>query len=837
MTAQLDGPHRSSSELRSMDAGLAVGAIVFVVALSVCPAGCGSDPERAAVHLERAERLLVDGRQAEAVLEFRNALQRDPENLEATRRLAQIELLRGEYEVGLDHLKSAYRLAPDDAEVALELAKVLRAEHPNRARMLIDEVIAREPDNVTAHLARSELELHQGRTEAALREAQRALQLAPDDPMPYLQYAYAVLGRIRHAQLLGKVAEPALQMAVMSAFEGYVEHGGSRPWSARIEQARVMATLPGRRRDALARYRTAVEEMFEQAAPAEQLRGARNAVEFARMIGDDDLLDWSLGKLLDLRPQNVETWVSLLHVRKRRAHSPEEVALEMVSQLPVDPRAHIEYARFIISRGRLAEALAYLEEKAQDPSIEAPPLLGAIANTLHAARRPQESEQVVQRLEREYPDHPRTILERAQLDLRAGKVQKAVESLRQLVQRFESRDAYRLLAHAEELSGNRTAAISAITSAIQTSPSFSYTEQRIRARLLAENGRCRGAVRNLVAIRERTPLSDEDKVLLALCRYKTGKQTIGRHLLEEVLDQPRPPPEAALEYARHEGPSQGVTGRAYLELERLLQRQPRNWQAVIEIARLDQRAGRRDQALAHLDEKIGATPSLAPARVRFLRAQLRLAAGEPVPALSDLEAAVAAEPRLPGALELLASLYAGLGQSDAAIATLEQASHLDELGPGPHVLLGELHRAAGREELALQSFEDALAAGSQRAVLKNDVAFLLAKQGRDLERALRLATEATAELANDPNAVDTLGYVYLQSGDADKALVHFEDAVERAETPQPGFYYHLGLALRSLDRSSEATRAFETALEISEVFPEAVDARQALDRTRSVGAS
>ena len=110
-------------------------------------------------------------------------------------------------------------------------------------------------------------------------------------------------------------------------------------------------------------------------------------------------------------------------------------------------------------------------------------------------------------------------------------------------------------------------------------------------------------------------------------------------------------------------------------------------------------------------------------------------------------------------------------------------------------------------------------------------------RGRDLERALELAREATAKLANNPIAIDTLGYVYLQSGDANTALSHFEDAVERAKTPQPSFYYHLGLALRSLDRSAEAAHAFEMALEISAAFPEAAAARQALDGARGAGAS
>ena len=62
------------------------------------------------------------------------------------------------------------------------------------------------------------------------------------------------------------------------------------------------------------------------------------------------------------------------------------------------------------------------------------------------------------------------------------------------------------------------------------------------------------------------------------------------------------------------------------------------------------------------------------------------------------------------------------------------------------------------------------------------------------------------------------------------ALAAFEQALESG-SEDPALYYQMGLALRSLDRGDEASHAFERALSISSSFPEADDARRALEGT------
>ena len=80
-----------------------------------------SPEERFAAHIARAEELAAEGRDNEAILEYRNALTVDESSAEINQRIAELMLNQGASENAARYFSEAYRLdssridAPEDS--------------------------------------------------------------------------------------------------------------------------------------------------------------------------------------------------------------------------------------------------------------------------------------------------------------------------------------------------------------------------------------------------------------------------------------------------------------------------------------------------------------------------------------------------------------------------------------------------------------------------------------------------------------------------------------------------------------------------------------------------
>jgi uncharacterized protein HemY len=108
---------------------------------------------------------------------------------------------------------------------------------------------------------------------------------------------------------------------------------------------------------------------------------------------------------------------------------------------------------------------------------------------------------------------------------------------------------------------------------------------------------------------------------------------------------------------------------------------------------------------------------------------------------------------------------------------------------------------------------------------RNDLAWLLAEQGQDLDAALSLAL-AAERLDASPDVLDTLGWVYLKRGESAEAVKAFERAVEK-RGDSPSMRYRLAIALNQAGDKQRAREMFQTALATG-AFPEADEARREL---------
>jgi tetratricopeptide (TPR) repeat protein len=97
-------------------------------------------------------------------------------------------------------------------------------------------------------------------------------------------------------------------------------------------------------------------------------------------------------------------------------------------------------------------------------------------------------------------------------------------------------------------------------------------------------------------------------------------------------------------------------------------------------------------------------------------------------------------------------------------------------------------------------------------VALNNVAYILAQQGGDPDRALDLAKKAAQNAKDSAEIQDTLGWAYLKRNQPDEAAAAFRTAL-RANPNDATFHYHLGMALLPIGQREAAIQEFQTALE------------------------
>jgi len=96
------------------------------------------------------------------------------------------------------------------------------------------------------------------------------------------------------------------------------------------------------------------------------------------------------------------------------------------------------------------------------------------------------------------------------------------------------------------------------------------------------------------------------------------------------------------------------------------------------------------------------------------------------------------------------------------------------------VLAGLRAQDEGRTDAAVQHYESAVRNGDASGTASNNLAWIYAEQGRNLDRALQLALEARDRNPRDPAVMDTIGFVYLKRREYTQAIEVLESA-SRAE--------------------------------------------------------
>jgi tetratricopeptide (TPR) repeat protein len=156
-----------------------------------------------------------------------------------------------------------------------------------------------------------------------------------------------------------------------------------------------------------------------------------------------------------------------------------------------------------------------------------------------------------------------------------------------------------------------------------------------------------------------------------------------------------------------------------------------------------------------------------------------------------------------------------LGQFDAALASFEQASNADPRNAQAFLNRAMLFEALGKKTEAHDAYNKVLGIEPENALALNNLAYLNADSGQNLDQAMTFAQRAKQKAPDNPDVSDTLGYVYYQKNlNAEAVRIFRQNVLDHPQNSM--FHFHLAMALlKQGDREGarlEANKALANAV-------------------------
>ncbi len=181
-----------------------------------------------------------------------------------------------------------------------------------------------------------------------------------------------------------------------------------------------------------------------------------------------------------------------------------------------------------------------------------------------------------------------------------------------------------------------------------------------------------------------------------------------------------------------------------------------------------------------------------------------------------LEAALENEDRIsrPHRIRLirfLGAFYVDAGEYQSAIGVLRRGLALEPDNTDFHYDLGVAYDKSGEPQKTIEQMKRVIEIDSDHADALNYLGYTYALAGNNLDEAEALVRRALEIKPDSGYILDSMGWVYFQKKDIEKAVSYLEKAVEK-RPEDPEILMHLGEAYLMQQREEEALALYERAL-------------------------
>jgi len=207
---------------------------------------------------------------------------------------------------------------------------------------------------------------------------------------------------------------------------------------------------------------------------------------------------------------------------------------------------------------------------------------------------------------------------------------------------------------------------------------------------------------------------------------------------------------------------------------------------------------------------------------------------DPIKAEAAFNKSLELNPNNTDALEKLGRVLVSKGSIDEVIQRYKEETQRNPKEAGFFTLLGELYEMKKDPTAAKQMYKKSIELRPNNPLAANNLAYLMVETGDNLDTALSLAQTARRGMADNPNAADTLGWVYYQKGSYRSAIDLFEESLklaEKAKQPESAtVHYHLGLAYNKTGEFNLAKQHLQRVLKISPQYRDADEVKKLLNQ-------
>jgi putative PEP-CTERM system TPR-repeat lipoprotein len=308
---------------------------------------------------------------------------------------------------------------------------------------------------------------------------------------------------------------------------------------------------------------------------------------------------------------------------------------------------------------------------------------------------------------------------------------------------------------------------------------------------------------------------------------------------------------AVAQMANGQAPSAAATFR------KLVNKAPANPEHRHQLAQALYKSGDRTSALQEWRNLARAAPDYVPAYLA--QAELALQDGKYDEALEIAEAVKARLPESPAGPRLEGDVHFARKQYEQAAAAYEKALQLESGAASVHrlyqarralgddqagfgvlaqwlksngndvvswMILAAGYQSAGRPADAVAAYEKAYALQPDNVVIQNNLAWLYQELGDG--RALALADKLLPASENNPEIMDTVGWIYVRNDRLEKGLALLQDAAVHSPR-QAQIRIHIAHALIKAGRKEEARKELDALLKDNKDFAERRQAEDLLE--------